>query len=67
VLSYSIYLTHKLASHGNELLFGKETLIGLSGFALYFGTSIAVGALLWLTVERPFLLLRDRICLPPRA
>jgi peptidoglycan/LPS O-acetylase OafA/YrhL len=65
VLSYSIYLTHKLASHGNELLFGKEALTGVGGFVLYFATGIAAGALLWLTVERPFLLLRDRIFLRP--
>lgn len=67
ILSYSIYLTHKLTSHANELLFGRESLAGVGGFALYFVSSIAVGALLWLAVEQPFLLLRDRILQPGRA
>ena len=61
ILSYSIYLSHKLVSHGNELLFGKQVLTGIGGFALYFATGIAGGAVLWLLVERPFLQLRDRI------
>lgn len=65
ILSYSIYLSHKLTSHANEMLFGKEAMTGAGGFALYFVTGIAGGALLWLAVERPFLILRDRIC--PRA
>ncbi|WP_129645050.1 hypothetical protein [Peristeroidobacter agariperforans] len=67
ILSYSIYLSHKLTSHANELLFGKESMSGAGGFALYFVSSIAVGALLWLAVERPFLLLRERILQPGRA
>jgi peptidoglycan/LPS O-acetylase OafA/YrhL len=67
ILSYSIYLSHKLTSHANELLFGKESITGVGGFALYFLSSIVVGALLWLAVERPFLLLRDRILQPKRT
>jgi peptidoglycan/LPS O-acetylase OafA/YrhL len=60
MLSYSIYLTHKLVTHGFELLVGQK-LAGIGGFAIYFAISIAGGALLWLAVERPFLLLRDRL------
>jgi peptidoglycan/LPS O-acetylase OafA/YrhL len=67
IISYSIYLTHKLATHGAELLLGSQAMTGFGGFAIYFSTCIAAGALLWLTVERPFLLLRDRICPPGRA
>lgn len=67
IISYSIYLTHKLVTHGAELLLGKQAMTGFGGFAIYFATSIAAGALLWLTVERPFLLLRDRICPPGRT
>lgn len=67
IISYSIYLTHKLVTHGAELLLGSQAMTGFGGFAIYFSTSIAAGALLWLTVERPFLLLRDRICPPGRA
>lgn len=61
ILSYSTYLTHKLVSHGIELLLGKEAFAGIGGFVLYFAASFAVAALLWLAVERPFLLLRDRL------
>jgi peptidoglycan/LPS O-acetylase OafA/YrhL len=67
ILSYSIYLSHKLTSHANEMLFGKETMAGIGGFALYFITGILGGAVLWLAVERPFLLLRDHILRPGRA
>lgn len=67
ILSYSIYLTHKLVSHANELLFGPQAMTGVSGFVIYFVTGIAGGALLWVSVERPFLLLRDRILPPKRA
>jgi peptidoglycan/LPS O-acetylase OafA/YrhL len=61
ILSYSIYLTHKLASHATVLLLGKDAMSGIGGFVLYFASGIAVGAVLYWTVERPFLLLRDRI------
>jgi len=61
ILSYSIYLTHKLATHAAASLLGKETMAGIGGFAIYFAVSIGAGAVLWLLVERPFLLLRDRI------
>jgi len=61
ILSYSIYLTHKLASHATELLLGKDAMSGVGGFVLYFASGIAAGAVLYLAVERPFLLLRDRI------
>jgi hypothetical protein len=30
----------------------------MTGLIIYFATSIAVGALLWLTIERSFLFLR---------
>jgi peptidoglycan/LPS O-acetylase OafA/YrhL len=66
ILSYSIYLSHKLTSHANELLFGKEAMSGVGGFVLYYIGGIAVGAVLWLAVERPFLLLRDRVLQPRR-
>ena len=67
ILSYSTYLTHKLVTHIIDLLLGKEALTGIGGFLLYFIGSFAVGALLWLAVERPFLLLRDRLSPPTRA
>lgn len=61
ILSYSIYLTHKLIFHADQEIFSEQTLTGVGGFLIYFATSIAAGALLWLTVERPFLILRARI------
>ncbi|MET0498616.1 MAG: acyltransferase [Steroidobacteraceae bacterium] len=60
-ISYSLYLTHKMASHLDPLLFDAEALAGVSGLAIYFASSLAVAVLLWATVERPFLLLRDRL------
>jgi peptidoglycan/LPS O-acetylase OafA/YrhL len=65
ILSYSIYLSHKLVSHGIETVFGAQAMSGPGGFIMYFALGIAGGALLWLAVERPFLILRDRLC-PPR-
>jgi peptidoglycan/LPS O-acetylase OafA/YrhL len=67
ILSYGTYLTHKLVSHGIELVLGKQAMTGIGGFTLYFVASFAVAALLWLAVERPFLLLRDRLSPPKRA
>ena len=65
ILSYSIYLSHKLVSHGIETIFGVQAMSGVGGLIMYFALGIAGGALLWLAVERPFLILRDRIY-PPR-
>jgi peptidoglycan/LPS O-acetylase OafA/YrhL len=67
ILSYSIYLTHKLVTHGIASAFGEEVMTGASGFVIYFVGSIALGALLWVAVERPFLLLRDRLSSPRRT
>ena len=61
ILSYSIYLTHKLTIHADQTIFGEQALAGTSGLFIYFATSIAAAALLWLMVERPFLILRARI------
>lgn len=59
-LAYSLYLTHKSVFHVDRLLFGEENLQGAFGFATYMATSFAVAAILWWTVERTFLLMRDR-------
>jgi peptidoglycan/LPS O-acetylase OafA/YrhL len=60
-ISYSLYLSHKMTSHANPWLFDAQDLAGARGLFIYYGSSIAVAAVLWLTVERPFLLLRDRL------
>lgn len=59
-LSYSLYLTHKGVYHLDKMIFGKENLLGLSGFVVYFATCFIVATALWFLVEKTFLRLRDR-------
>jgi peptidoglycan/LPS O-acetylase OafA/YrhL len=59
-ISYSLYLCHKSVMHLNELWFG-DSLSGWPGLVAHYGSSMAVGALLWAAVERPFLRLRGRV------
>lgn len=59
-LSYSLYLTHKGVYHIDRMIFGKESLMGLSGFVVYFATCFIVATALWFLVEKTFLRLRDR-------
>ncbi|MDL2401557.1 acyltransferase family protein [Rhizobium mayense] len=60
-LSYSLYLTHKGVYHLDQMAFGKDNLLGLSGFVIYFATCFIVAATLWFLVERNFLSLRDHL------
>ena len=60
-ISYSLYLSHKLTSHLTQRWLDPVDLRGISGLAIYFGSSIAVAAVLWVLVERPPLLLRNRL------
>lgn len=64
-LSYSLYLTHKGVYHLDQMVFGKDNLLGLSGFVIYLATCFIVSATLWFLVERNFLILRDHLM--PRA
>jgi peptidoglycan/LPS O-acetylase OafA/YrhL len=60
-VSYSVYLSHKLAFHAVQTVAGEGLEgTGLLAFACYAIAALAVGALLHYGVERPFLLLRDR-------
>jgi len=64
-LSYSLYLTHKLALHvmktwGGEVLAANDALAVVA----YAASVLAFGALLHFAVERPFLALRSA---PPRG
>jgi len=61
MISYSLYLSHKLTSNATRLLLAPERLKGIEGFVIYFASSIAVGALIWWLIEHPFLRLRDRL------
>ncbi|HEX4736859.1 MAG TPA: acyltransferase [Allosphingosinicella sp.] len=66
--AYSLYLSQKIAYHavGAEL----APRIGLDGYPLLvagFAAALALGALLYWGVERPFLKLRDRLEGPSRS
>jgi len=58
--AYSLYLTHKLAYHAVEAWISPA--LGTTGYArlaLAILVALLVGALLYWSVERPFLILRD--------
>jgi peptidoglycan/LPS O-acetylase OafA/YrhL len=60
-VSYSLYLSHKLAMHAvASLLASHPGLHGWLRFALYAMAILTLGALLHYGLERPFLRLRDR-------
>lgn len=58
-ISYSLYLSHKIAFHWVETTFGGQ-LHGVFAFATYALAALLLGAALHYAVERPFLRLRDR-------
>lgn len=60
-ISYSLYLSHKLAFHWVQATFGAR-LPGhpVLAFALYAAAVLLLGASLHYSIERPFLRLRDR-------
>jgi surface polysaccharide O-acyltransferase-like enzyme len=65
-VSFSLYLSHKMTWHVIRIY--ESTLVragGVQAFFIYAGAALLVGSLLFLVVERPFLLLRDR--LQPRS
>jgi peptidoglycan/LPS O-acetylase OafA/YrhL len=60
-ISYSLYLSHKLAFHAVQVVAdGRLDGMGLLAFACYAIASALVGATLYYGVERHFLQLRDR-------
>lgn len=61
-VSYSLYLSHKLAMHAvNTWLAPALPLQGLALFPVYAAVILGTGALLHYAVERPGLELRDRL------
>ena len=62
LISYSLYLIHKVVFHLVESLL-SERLAGhpVFAFAVYAAATLFAGALLYYAVERPFLRLRDRL------
>jgi peptidoglycan/LPS O-acetylase OafA/YrhL len=60
-ISYSLYLSHKIAFHLVHVTFGAQLQgRGVSAFMVYALTALLVGATLHYLVERPFLRLRER-------
>lgn len=61
-VSYSLYLSHKLALHAVAIWLVQPWKIhGLAEFAFYAVGVLVVGAALHYAVERPFLRWRDRV------
>lgn len=58
-ISYSLYLSHKIALHLVQVYVGPH-LHGLAIFPVYAVAVLSAGSLLHYLVERPFLRLRDR-------
>jgi peptidoglycan/LPS O-acetylase OafA/YrhL len=60
-ISYSLYLSHKLAMHAVQAWLGTvPSMPGVADFIFYVAVILVFGALLHYTVERPFLRWRDR-------
>lgn len=60
--AYSLYLTHKMAYHAVQTWIAPALeLTGYAELALGLGFALLVGGALYWTVERPFLILRDRL------
>ncbi len=66
-ISYSVYLSHKLVIHFGLQLTSRYNLAptSLSAILLVHVLIYLVGVILFLAVERPFLLLRNRLALRP--
>lgn len=61
-LAYSLYLIHKEIGHLDRLYFGHVMQGGgWPPLLIFLATSFSAAALLYFTVERPFLKLRERI------
>jgi peptidoglycan/LPS O-acetylase OafA/YrhL len=60
--AYSLYLSHKMAYHAVQTWIAPTLgVTGYAKFALAIVIALHVGALLYWAVERPFLVLRDRL------
>ena len=61
-ISYSLYLVHKAVFHLVETTWGPALEgRGLVAFCVYGAAALLAGAVLYYTVERPFLRLRERM------
>jgi len=60
-ISYSLYLSHKIAFHLVETMFGAQLQNrGIWAFLVFAFATLLLGAILHYSVERPFLRLRKR-------
>jgi len=60
--AYSLYLTHKMAYHASQAWISPALgVTGYTALALALIVALMAGAALYWAVERPFLLLRDRL------
>jgi peptidoglycan/LPS O-acetylase OafA/YrhL len=64
-LAFSLYLTHKAVVHSDRTLFPGLEAPTWRAAAVYAVTCLAAATLLYVCIERPFLLLRDRILAHP--
>lgn len=68
VLSYAIYLVHKMSNHWINVELPAYLALGeLSTFLLCLTAAVLAGALLHHAIEKPFLRLRDRVLSRPAA
>lgn len=60
VLAFSLYLTHKAVVHLDQLYLSSLTAQrDMKAIVVYAASTIAVAGMLYLCVERPFMMLRD--------
>jgi len=61
-ITFSLYLSHKMTWHVTKTyLPGLVAGGGVQAFFVYAFSALIIGSLLYFLVERPFLLLRDRL------
>ncbi len=60
-ISYSLYLSHKMVIHLDKLYLPAAWMSGWSEVVIFYVTSLAVAAVLYIVVERTFMTLRNRV------
>jgi peptidoglycan/LPS O-acetylase OafA/YrhL len=60
-ISYSLYLSHKIVFHLDDLFMPKAWMTGWSQIVIYYVTSITVASILYFAVERTFMQMRNRL------
>ncbi len=60
-ISYSLYLSHKIVIHLDDLYLPRAWMTGWPQIAIYYVTSITVASILHFAVERTFMQMRNRV------